>query len=136
MPHMTPDANHPAAGPRSVHATGTGAVPRYVGVADWWGYHVWIERNGVRSTLRYRGDARMASFAWGRSGLAARELARSILHDATGSPAVAERYCRELTHAVVAQLPDEGFELSRDEVLDWLEHTDDVHEGSDPMVRV
>lgn len=127
---MPPNASLPAASSRTAHATGAGPMSRYVGVADWWGYHVWIERNGVRSTLRYHGDERMASFAWGRSGLAARELARSMLQDATGSPAVAERYCRELTHAVVARLPDEGFELSRDDVLAWLEDTD---VGSDPI---
>ena len=34
---------------------------RYVGVADWWGRHVWIERDGVRSALhalRRRADRR------------------------------------------------------------------------------
>lgn len=129
MSNMTPTVSLPAASSRTAPAPGTGAVPRYVGVADWWGYHVWIERNGVRSTLRYHGDERMASFAWGRSGLAARELARSMLQDATGSPAVAERYCRELTHAVVARLPVEGFELSRDDVLAWLQDTADVPVG-------
>jgi hypothetical protein len=92
---------------------------RYVGVSDWWGRHVWLERNGVRSSLPYRGDVPM-SFAWGRRGICSRELSRSILHDATGSAALAERFCRELTHEVVAALPDVGFELDREQVLAWL----------------
>jgi hypothetical protein len=94
---------------------------RYVGVADWWGRHVWVERGGARGALRHRGDEQIAGFVWGRRGPAARELSRAILRDATGSPALAERYCRELTHAVVSRLPDEGFVLARHEVMAWLE---------------
>jgi hypothetical protein len=80
----------------------TEETARYVGVADWWGRHVWVERAGVRSALPACGDELIAGFAWGCRGIASRELARAILADATGSPAVAERYCRDLTHAVVA----------------------------------
>jgi hypothetical protein len=94
---------------------------RYVGVADWWGLHVWIEEDGARRALPYCGDERLAGFAWGRNGLAARELARSLIEHATGSSALAERHCRDLTHAVVAQLPALGFELTREDVLAWLE---------------
>ena len=94
---------------------------RYVGVADWWGRHVWIERDGVRSALHACGDELIAGLAWGCRGIAARELARAILADATGSPAVAERYCREMTHALIADLPRAGFELDRDVVLHWLD---------------
>jgi hypothetical protein len=94
---------------------------RYVGVADWWGRHVWIERDGVRSALHACGDELIAGLAWGCRGIAARELARAILADATGSPAVAERYCREMTHALIADLPRAGFELDRDVVLPWLD---------------
>jgi hypothetical protein len=94
---------------------------RYVGVADWWGFHVWIEEGGARRALPYRGDVPLASFSWGRAGIGARELARSIIEHATGSPALAERYCRDMTHAIVAQLPALGFELTRDDVLAWLE---------------
>jgi hypothetical protein len=93
---------------------------RYVGVADWWGRHVWVERDGTRSALHACGDELIAGFSWGCRGIAARELSRAILADATGSPAMAERYCRELTHAVVAGLPRAGFELGRDRVLAWL----------------
>ena len=93
---------------------------RYVGVSDWWGRHVWLERDGVRASLPYRGEVPV-SFAWGRRGICARELSRSILHDATGSAALAERFCRELTHEVVAELPEVGFELDRDQVLSWLQ---------------
>ncbi len=96
---------------------------RYAGVADRWGRDVWVERDGVRDVLRHRGEEPIAGFAWGRRGIAARELARAILVDATGSPAVGERFCRELTHAIVAQLPEDGFELTRDDILRWLERT-------------
>jgi hypothetical protein len=96
------------------------ATSRYVGVADWWGFHVWIEDAGARRALPYRGDVPLAGFSWGRAGIGARELARAIIEDATGSPALAERHCREMTHAIVAQLPDLGFELDRDVVLAWL----------------
>ena len=94
---------------------------RYVGVADWWGFHVWIEDAGSRRALPYRGDVPLAGFSWGRAGLGARELARAMIEDATGSPALAERHCRELTHALIARLPALGFELDRDEILAWLE---------------
>ena len=94
---------------------------RYVGVADWWGRHVWVEANGTPSALHACGDDLIAGFAWGCRGIAARELARAILADATGSPAVAERYCREMTHALIADLPRAGFELDRDVVVRWLD---------------
>ena len=94
---------------------------RYIGVSDWWGRHVWVESDGVRSALHACGDDLIASFAWGTRGIAARELARAILADATGSPAVAERYCRELTHALIAGLPRTGFEVDRAIVLAWLD---------------
>jgi hypothetical protein len=94
---------------------------RYVGVADWWGRHVWVESDGVRGALHACGDDLIAGFAWGCRGIAARELARAILADATGSPQLAERYCRELTHAVIAGLPRTGFELDREDVLAWLD---------------
>jgi uncharacterized protein DUF6166 len=97
----------------------TGLV-RYVAVADWWGRHVWVERDGVRGALPACGDELIAGFAWGCRGIAARELARAILADATGSTAVAERYCRELTHAVISGLPRTGFELDRDDGVSWL----------------
>ena len=93
----------------------------YVGVADWWGRHVWVESDASRSALHACGDDLIASFAWGTRGIAARELARAILADATGSEAIAERYCRELTHAIIAGLPRTGFELDRAEVLGWLD---------------
>ena len=94
---------------------------RYVGGADWWGFHVWNEDGASRRTLPYRGEAPLASFAWGRSGLGSRELARSIIEHASGSPALAERHCRAMTHAVIADLPALGFELTRDDVVAWLE---------------
>jgi hypothetical protein len=94
---------------------------RYVGVSEWSGGQVWVERDGVRAPLHACGDELIAGFSWGCRGIAARELARAILADATGSPAVAERYCREFTHAVIAGLPRWGFDLDGAAVLAWLE---------------
>jgi hypothetical protein len=93
---------------------------RYVGVADWWGRHVWLENEGTRGSLPYRGDDDMVAYAWGRRGIGARELSRAILFDVTGSVALADRFCRDFTHDVVAELPDVGFQLDREQVLDWL----------------
>jgi hypothetical protein len=109
---------------RAMPPATTEETARYVGVADWWGRHVWVERAGVRSALPACGDELIAGFAWGCRGIASRELARAILADATGSPAVAERYCRDLTHAVVAHLPRTGFELDAGAVLRWLAEAD------------
>lgn len=95
-------------------------VIRYRGVSDWWGRHVWLEEGGVRRTLPYRGEALGIGYAWGRRGIGARELARSILRHATGSDVLAERFCRDLTHDVVAKLPELSFELDREDVLAWL----------------
>jgi hypothetical protein len=102
-----------------IRQASTACTTRYVGVSDWWGRHVWLERDGVRASLPYRGEVPVG-FAWGRRGICARELSRSILHDATGSAALAERFCRELTHEVVAELSEVSFELDREQVLSWL----------------
>ena len=63
-------------------------------------------------------------------------IGRNVLHEAlrrgraerralarlgVDPPALAERHCRAMTHAVVAQLPALGFELTRDDVVAWLE---------------
>src|SRR3954453_13144200 len=94
---------------------------RYIGLSDWWGTHVWVERDGVRRALHACGDELIAGFAWGCRGIAAREVGRAGRADAHGSTAVAERFCRDLTHAIVSGLPRTGFELDRDDVLAWLE---------------
>jgi Family of unknown function (DUF6166) len=93
---------------------------RYVGVLDGAGRRVWVEEGGTRRSLPFRGEGLPVGFAWSRCGLGARELSRSILCDATGNEALAERFCRELTHQVIARLPELSFELSRADVLAWL----------------
>ena len=92
----------------------------YVGELDSWGRRVWIEEDGARRALPYRGEGFPVTFVWSRVGIGARELARSILLDATDNPALAERFCRDLTHEVIAALPVLGFELGREDVLAWL----------------
>jgi hypothetical protein len=96
-------------------------VTRYRGVADRWGHHVWVERGGVRRSLPFCGEDGMVTYAWGRPGIGARELARALLLDATGSIALAERFCRDLTHEVVTRLPEREFALEPDDILAWLE---------------
>lgn len=92
---------------------------RYVGVADWWGRRVWVEHGDVRSGLRYSSGA-VIEFAWGRAGLGARELARSILHHANGGDDLHDVLYGCFVHDVIAALPESGFELDRREVLAWL----------------
>lgn len=92
----------------------------YVGELDYWGRRVWIEEDGARRALPYRGEGLPVGFVWSRVGIGARELSRSILLDATGNQALAERFCRELTHEVIAALPVLGFELGHEDVLAWL----------------
>jgi Family of unknown function (DUF6166) len=96
------------------------AERRYVGELDSWGRRVWVEEGEIRRPLPYRGEDLPVGFAWSRGGIGARELSRSILFDATGNAALAERLCRELTHEVIAGLPELRFELSRTEILAWL----------------
>jgi len=93
----------------------------FTGVADWTGHHVWVRRDGAQQPLAWRGDELSGGFVWGRYGYAARELARSILHEVTGSPVLAEVRCRDFAREVVAHLPAHGFTLSAADVEAWLE---------------
>jgi uncharacterized protein DUF6166 len=97
-----------------------GKATHYRGVADWWGRHVWVERDGIRGALSHYGEDSRVSYAWGRSGIGARELARALLFDATDNAALSERYCRDFTHEVLAHLPEPEFVLGRDDILAWI----------------
>jgi hypothetical protein len=101
---------------------GPGRV-RYVGAGEAGHREVWIERDGVRRVAQTPTDDAPARFDWSRTGPGACALARLVLQDATGSPALADRYCRALTYDVIARLPDRAFELSGADVLAWLERT-------------
>lgn len=116
---MTPLLQPP---PESPSGATPAAVVAFVGVSDWGGRHVWVERDGVQQPLPYRGDELSGGFAWGHYGYSARDLARSILHEATGSPVLAELRCRDFAREVIAQLPADEFALAHDDVLAWLEH--------------
>jgi hypothetical protein len=107
------------------HSTPTdGAGTWYAGISDRWERLVWVERDGAATPLRPCGDELIAGFRWGGHGIAVRELARSILADATGNPMLAELRCREFAWEVVAHLPAAEFRLSREDVLLWLEAAD------------
>jgi hypothetical protein len=69
--------------------------------------------------MAYRHGSVIA-FAWGRAGQGARELARSILHDATGDPELTERLSGAFAREIVARLPELGFELDREDVVAWV----------------
>jgi hypothetical protein len=56
---------------------------------------------------------------WGAESEGCEVLARAILEDATGSQALAASHGARLAE-VLARFPNEGFALSRREVLDWL----------------
>jgi hypothetical protein len=72
-------------------------------------------------SLPYCGGGAPFGYAWGRGGIAARELACAILVDATGNRWLAGGLCRDFTWDVVVDLRREGFRLSRETVLDWVE---------------
>lgn len=91
----------------------------YVGLTDWWGRHVWREQGDIRTRLRYS-DGSVIAFAWGRAGLGARELARSILHDAAGQTDFPDALYRCFAHEIIAALPEPGFVLDRDDIIGWL----------------
>lgn len=95
-----------------------------MGISDWSGREVWVERGPGKSDerLRYRGEQLVDGFAWGHYGYAARELARSILHEVTDSAVLAELRCRDFAREVIAQLPADEFRLTRADVVSWLEH--------------
>lgn len=115
---MTPLLQQPPESPAGQLATDVA----FTGISDWSGRQVWVERGGVQQPLAYRGDELSGGFAWGHYGYAARDLARSILHDATGSPVLAEMRCRDFAREVVAQLPADVFTLTHADVTAWLEH--------------
>jgi hypothetical protein len=112
---ISPSSSSPTRG-------GPGRV-RYVGAGAPGRREVWIERDGVRQVAETPTDDAPARFDWSRPGPGACALARLVLQDATGSPALADRYCRALTYDVIARLPDRAFELSGADVLAWLERT-------------
>jgi hypothetical protein len=98
-----------------------GGDPRwYVGESTQFGRRVVVQRRQGRVLLPYVSERSGSGFAWARGGPGARDLAQSILDDATESPALAARLCRDFTWDVIRELPAEGFALSRLEVLDWV----------------
>ena len=93
----------------------------YVGEWTPLGRTVTVEAEGVPRPLPIGEEARDGDYAWGRSGAGPREVARAILLDATGNPMLAERLCRPLTWEVIANLPAEGFRITRGEIQDWVQ---------------
>jgi hypothetical protein len=105
--------------------TSQSARVRYVGVRDASGSQVWVERNGSRRPIATDADDEPAMpLAWSLTGPGASTLARLVLRDATGSPALAGRFYRRMTFDVIARLPPHRFEMTGDDVLRWLEGLD------------
>lgn len=92
----------------------------YVGEWTPLGRAVVIEQGEELRPLPIAESARIRGYAWGRAGTGPREVARAILLDTTGNPMLAERLCRPLTWEVVANLPGDGFRLTRREVEEWV----------------
>lgn len=112
---------HPA--PADATATPTRPAPvRYIGLRDARGVHVWIERDGVRELVP--SDEAGTALEWSLTGPTASALARVVLRDATGSPALAGRFYRRLTFDVIASLPERGFELTDGDIVEWLGRVD------------
>jgi len=59
-------------------------------------------------------------FEWGYGGSGPAETAHALLLDATGDTRLAGRWHPAFKRAVVADLPHDGWRLSRAAVLDWL----------------
>jgi hypothetical protein len=97
---------------------------RYVGVREASGSHVWVERDGTRRPIATDDDEPAMPLAWSLTGPGASTLARLVLRDATGSPALAGRFYRRMTFDVIARLPPQRFELTGEDVLRWLEGLD------------
>jgi hypothetical protein len=99
---------------------------RYVGVRDASGCHVWVERDGARRPIATDpdDDEPAMPLAWSLTGPGASTLARLVLRDATGSPALAGRFYRRMTFDVIARLPPQRFEMTGEGVLRWLEGLD------------
>jgi hypothetical protein len=97
---------------------------RYVGVRDAAGCQVWVERDGARRPIATDDDEPDMPLAWSLTGPGASTLARLVLRDATGSPALAGRFYRRMTFDVIARLPPQRFEMTGEDVLRWLEGLD------------
>jgi hypothetical protein len=97
---------------------------RYVGVRDASGSHVWVERDGTRRPIDTDDDEPAMPLAWSLTGPGASTLARLVLRDATGSPALAGRFYRRMTFDVIARLPPHRFEMTGEDVIRWLEGLD------------
>lgn len=92
----------------------------YVGEMTAFGPAVFIRQDGIGRPLRLGEAAAGRGYAWGRTGVRAREVSRAILIDASGNEMLAERLCRPFTWEVLSGLPPGGFQLSKEEVLAWL----------------
>ena len=99
----------------------TPAHVRYLGIHDAHGVRLWIEREGVREAMTPSEEDAGTALAWSRTGAGASALARLVLTDATGSPALANRFYRRLTFDVIAGLPERSFELTDVDIVRWLE---------------
>jgi hypothetical protein len=93
----------------------------YVGSWTPLGRAVFRHTDGELQALRLSQPALVRGYAWGRAGSGPREVARAILLDATGNEMLAERLCRPYTWEVISQLPNDGFRITRKEVLAWIE---------------
>jgi hypothetical protein len=70
--------------------------------------------------LKSRRPDPLWSFAWGRAGSSARELAWSILYDCAGDAGLADDWCAVFATEVISHLSQDGFALELGDVLTWL----------------
>jgi hypothetical protein len=82
---------------------------------------VWKVRGSVREPLQPHDPEIEIRPDWGRPGPRTRDLARAILLDTTRNPLLAKRLAALFTWKVLAELPEQGFRLSRREVMGWTE---------------
>lgn len=95
--------------------------PAYIGGWTPFGRMVFAYSERELRALHFACPAPPEDHEWVRGGRGARELARAVLLDATSNAMLAERLCRPYTWAVVSRLPNEGFRITKREVLAWVE---------------
>lgn len=97
----------------------TRSEARYLGVRTDGRQAVYLDDGEDLLPLTLSGEI-AAECEWGRTGIGPRELARAVLLNATGNEMLAERLCRQFTWEVVSHWPDDGFEIDRSEVEEWI----------------
>jgi hypothetical protein len=97
----------------------------YMGIYDATGCAVYKSSPHGRKLLPLRLEVRNISprFTWGMSSAGGQQLAIALLCDALGRDKALEHYAA-LWLTVIADLPDKDWQMSRDDILAWVERSE------------